>query len=429
MKNLSLALIAKTTLHAASIALAFAVLFAMANQAAQAQTYTVLYTFTGVPDGAAPEAGVVRDAAGNLYGTTLAGGDSSCNPLGCGVVFKVDTAGKETLLYSFKRGNGYGAYAPAGLTLDSHGNLFGTRVVYNFGIAFELTPSDRFAVLHNFHRSTGGLDPEARVVLDSSGHLYSTTAAGGNFTNSGVVFKLDKSGKETVLYTFTCPECNGHSGGGFGYPLGGVIRDSAGNLYGTAAGGTGRNSPCFSYGCGVVYKVDKAGVGTILYSFKGGKDGQKPTGNLIMDAAGNLYGTTAFGGAPPCPYNYGCGTVFKVDPSGKETVLYRFTGGKDGAIPTGGLARDRQGNLYGTTNFEGAEGCFMNTYGCGTIFKVAPSGDFTVLYTFQGGTDGGFPNPDLVWDNAGNLYGTTSAGGSNSCPDYVSCGVVFRVTP
>jgi uncharacterized repeat protein (TIGR03803 family) len=426
MKNLPLASISKTTLRSATIALAFAVLFgALATQSAQAQTYTVLYTFTGVPDGAEPEAGLVRDAEGNLYGTTLAGGDSTCNQLGCGVVFKIDTAGKETLLYEFKHGNGYGAAELAGLTLDSQGDLFGTHL----GIAFELTPSDGFAIVHNFNRKPGGLYPESRLVLDSSRNLYGTTVAGGNSTNSGIVFKLDKFGKETVLYTFTCPECNGHSGGGFGIPHGGVIRDSAGNSYGTASGGTGRKSPCYNNGCGVVYKVDKAGVGTILYSFKGGKDGIQPTGNLI-DAAGNLYGTTSLGGGVrACPENNGCGIVFKLDPSGKETVLYRFTGGTDGAIPGGGLAIDKQGNLYGTTQFEGAEGCFMNAYGCGTIFKVAPSGALTTLYTFQGGTDGGFPNPDLVWDKAGNLYGTTGAGGSNSCPDYVSCGVVFKITP
>ncbi|HXM20736.1 MAG TPA: choice-of-anchor tandem repeat GloVer-containing protein [Terriglobales bacterium] len=428
MKTLVLASISKTSLRSATIALMFAILSgALAAQSVQAQTYTVLYTFMGVADGAVPEAGLVRDPEGNLYGTTLAGGDFTCNPLGCGVVFKIDTTGKETLLYSFRRGNGYGSIELAGLTLDSQGNLFGTRVAPDIGIAFELTPSDRFAVLHNFHRAAGGLYPEARVVLDSSGNLYGTTATGGNSTASGVVFKLDKFGRETVLYTFTCPICNGKKGGGFGYPTGGVIRDSGGNLFGTASGGT-KTKYCSS-GCGVVYKIDKTGVGSVLYNFKWGTDGMIPGGNLIMDAAGNLYGTTRMGGNSGCFENYGCGIVFKVDPSGKETVLYRFSGGKDGGIPTGGLALDSQGNLYGTTSIGGANGCFMTYSGCGTIFKVAPGGALTILYTFMGGTDGGYPNPDLVKDDAGNLYGTAGAGGGTSCPDYVSCGVVFKITP
>jgi uncharacterized repeat protein (TIGR03803 family) len=177
-----------------------------------------------------------------------------------------------------------------------------------------------------------------------------------------------------------------------------------------------------------VYKVDKAHQGTALYSFAGGTDGFAPVGDLIMDAARNLYGTTQVGGATTgcvTNNNFGCGTVFKVDPSGAETVLYRFTGKTDGGIPSGGLARDSQGNLYGTTRYGGINCASQAPLGCGVVFKLDPSGTETTLYAFTGGTDGASPGPDLIRDAAGNLYGTTYAGGDPTC----MCGVVFKITP
>jgi uncharacterized repeat protein (TIGR03803 family) len=233
--------------------------------AAQAQTYTctVLYRFKGYPtDGASPGAGLIRDPAGNFYGSTPAGGDSTnCFP-GCGVVFKLDSTG-ETVLYNFK----------------------GT--------------------------STSGANPQAGLIRDSAGNLYGTTYNGG--TCCGVIFKMDTTGAETVLYSF-----KGGADGAF--PEAGLIRDSAVNLYGTTLAGGGVS------GAGVVFKLDTTGTQTVLHRFKG-LDGANPQAGVIGDSAGNLYGTTQYGGAS----NYG--VVFKVDTTGVETVLYGFTGGRTGQTP------------------------------------------------------------------------------------------------
>jgi uncharacterized repeat protein (TIGR03803 family) len=168
-----------------------------------------------------------------------------------------------------------------------------------------------------------------------------------------VVFKLDSSGNETVLYAFS-------GGADGGVPQADVIRDAAGNLYGTTGFGGNTSSSCLfgSAGCGVVFKLDPSGNETVLYAFSG-MDGASPTAGLIQDAAGNLYGTTPFGGntsSTTCIDAGGCGVVFKLDPSGKETVLYTFTGGADGFNPTAGLVRDAAGNLYGTAPGGGAHG-------------------------------------------------------------------------
>lgn len=169
----------------------------------------------------------------------------------------------------------------------------------------------------------------------------------------------------------------------------------------------------------MVFKLDPAGSETVLYSFTGGRDGEWPYAALIMDAARNLYGTTLFGGNLNCNSGQGCGTVFKVDPSGNETVLHSFTGGSDGELPEGSLIMDQQGNLYGTTIYGG-------TYGWGTVFKLNPSGNETVLYSFTGGNDGMQPIGGLVMDAANNLYGTTYGGGAfNNCNG--GCGTVFKL--
>jgi uncharacterized repeat protein (TIGR03803 family) len=203
-------------------------------------------------------------------------------------------------------------------------------------------------------------------------------------------------------------------------PYAGVIQDAAGNLYGTTV--RGGNLACFSpLGCGVVYKVDATGKETVLYSFKGGKDGAFPTASLVRDATGNLYGTTSGRGS-------GYGVVFKVDTTGKETVLHSFTG-KDGAYPYGGLVRDAEGNLYGTTPNGGVVGgtCTV-TNGCGTVFKVSAAGKFTMLHAFTGGADGATPYIGrLIQDSVGNLYGTTLEGGVFGKACSAGCGVVFKL--
>ncbi len=343
---------------------------------AQAQTFTVLHSFTNSPDGAFPFAGLLRDAAGNLYGTTLRGGS-----LGSGTVFKLDPAGNETVLYSFTDTG-----SPADATRD--GGFFG------IGIVFRLDPSGHETVLHTFAPAEGG-DPYAGVVMDAAGNLYGTTSAALALGVLGTVFKIDTAGNFTVLHFFTGSDgCS---------PSGGVII-AEGNFYGTASG-------CGSFGFGTVFKLDPLGNVTVLYSFKGGStggsDGAAPTGGLIMDAAGNLYGTTIAGGSS------NAGTVFKLDPSGNETVLYSFKGGSDGASPyLGSLITDAAGNLYGTTNVGGSGPCTganQVLVGCGIVFKLDPVGNETVLHSFTGGNDGAFPYAGLVMDAAGNLYGTASS--------------------
>jgi uncharacterized repeat protein (TIGR03803 family) len=176
-----------------------------------------------------------------------------------------------------------------------------------------------------------------------------------------------------------------------------LVPDGNGGFFGTAeGGGAGR--------VGTVFALSSAGKQTVLHTFMGGSDGDSPQGDLIADASGNLYGTTKNGGAG-CP-KFGCGTVFTVAPDGTETVLYSFTGAADGGNPVAGLIRDKAGNLFGTTEFGGlANGCGGS--GCGTVFKLAPNGTLQVLYTFTGGSDGGQPVASLFAGSGGSFYGTT----------------------
>jgi uncharacterized repeat protein (TIGR03803 family) len=358
---------------------------------AQAQTLSVLYSFTGGADGSQPLAGLVRDAADNLYGTTQIGGAS-----GNGVVFKVDPTGVETVLHSFT-GKPDGSQPTAAFIRDGSGNLYGT--VQNggnagFGIVFKLSSAGRETVLHSFSSVDDGAIPAAGLVRDAAGNLYGTTCCGGSSTD-GIVFKVTSARNWTILHNF--------AGSDGRYPFAGLIRDTAGNLYGTTS--TGGAS-----GFGTVFKLDTTGKETLLYSFTGGSDGAHPRAGVVRDSAGNLYGTTVDGGAS------GNGLVFKVTPAGMETVLVSFTGGADGGLPYADLIRDSAGNLYGTTSAGGA-------FGWGAVFKVDKTAKETVLYSFTGGTDGSCPMAGLIRDSAGNLYGTTEFGGN------AGVGVVFKLTP
>jgi uncharacterized repeat protein (TIGR03803 family) len=301
---------------------------------------------------------LVRDSSGNLYGTTFGGGTSgtACNNYGCGTVFMLDAAGQETVLYSF----------------------------------------------------TGGVDgatPLAGVVRDTAGSLYGTTHLGGVY-NWGTVFVVDQSGNETVLHSF-----DGLTGDG-GDAYGGLILDSAGALYGTTQG------PGLEMGCGTVFQITTTGTENVLYAFTGYADGNTPSGNVVRDNAGNLYGTSQ-----PRPTPTGGGTIFRLDPTGKFAVLHTFTGGAGGADPFAGLIHDSAGNLYGTT-YQGGGGATCQTYfgGCGTAFEFSHAGKFTVLHIFTGGKDGGWLLAPLVIDAKGNLYGTANIGG-------VGDGTVFKITP
>jgi uncharacterized repeat protein (TIGR03803 family) len=340
-----------------------------------------------------PRAGVIRDSAGNLYGTTYGGGAYNA-----GTVFVLSPTGVETVLYTFQGGTDAG-WPYGGVIRDSAGNLYGTTVAggaYGRGTVFMLSPTGVETVLYSFQGSWDGVQPQAGVIRDSAGNLYGTTSYGGAYSSRGTVFMLSTTGVKTVLHSF--------QPGGDGFkPCAGVIRDSAGNLYGTTTGGGHEN--------GTVFKLSPTGSEKVLHKFKGGTDGANPAfSGVIRDSAGNLYGTTSVGGAT------NTGTVFVLSPTGLETVLYSFQGGTDGANPQAGVIRDSAGNLYGTTMSGGA-------YGNGTVFQVSPTGVETVLYSFQGGTDGANPQAGVIRDSAGNLYGTTYVGGANNA------GTVFVLSP
>ena len=253
-------------------------------------------------------------------------------------------------------------------------------------------------VLYSFAGPPDAAYPFGGLVRDAKGNLYGATAWGGT-TNNGAVFAISKRGVEKVLYSF--------QGGTDGaYPSASLVRDKAGNLYGTTPFG-GDSTSC-SNGCGTIFQITPAGDESVLYRFTGGSDGSKPQAALILDRQGNLYGTTSEGGF------FFWGTVFKLSPDGQLTTLYAFTGDIDGGGPMGALVRDSKGNLYGTTQFMGAQYA-------GTVFKVSKSGIETVLYSFAGGSDGEFPQTGVVRDKQGNLYGTTPIVGSNF-------GTVYEIT-
>ena len=399
-------------LHAA--AMTFVVLWfgPIATPLAQAQTFTLLYTFPGSLSGAEPLAGLTRDGKGNLYGTTYGGGG-----YGRGLAFKLSKTGLESPLYQFKGGPSDGGH-PGSTLLPGSGNLYGTTGggFYGFGTVFELTPKVSGGwtevVLYTFTGGTDGSIPQSELVQDTAGNLYGTTFEGG--LEGGTVFELTPSGTgwtETVLHSFS-----GQADGLFPNP--GLIRDAAGNLYGTT-GSEGAG------GYGTIFKLMPPVLGggawqeTVLYSLIGGAEGAYPRAGVVRDPVGNLYGTTVAGGDPICS----CGVVFMLNESGKETVLYTFHGGTDGAYPTG-LTFGSSGVLYGTTGGGGGStACNAYSNGCGTVFQLDVNGTYNVLYRFTGGTDGAFPNSRLIRDSGGNLYGTASKGGA------YSRGTIFMITP
>jgi uncharacterized repeat protein (TIGR03803 family) len=396
--------------RAGSAALLAIILSVLATPSSRAQTFTVLYSFTGSNGaGANPYAALIRDSAGNLYGTTLNGGS------GHGTVFQLDSAGVLTTLHDFGAlGDGRKPYA--GLVRDRAGNLFGMTPTgvgrkAGSGIIYRIAPTGKEAIPYRFTGGADGGSPYGGLIRDGAGNLYGGTQIGGTH-GCGVVFKLN-NGVETTLYTFTGSGVNGD-----GCSLAGdLVRDDAGSLYGaTSFGGILPN-------CGTVFKLDTALKETVLHSFdcSGGTDGSDPQAGLILDQAGNLYGTTIDAGPT------GAGTVFKIDTAGNNyTILYTFSGGADGSQPWGPVVRDKAGNLYGTTRYGGDLSCNA-PHGCGVVFKLSRKGKETVLHTFSFGADGALPSSGLVLDTAGNLYGTAPRGGNTTCPS--GCGVVFKITP
>jgi uncharacterized repeat protein (TIGR03803 family) len=309
---------------------------------------TVLYSFTGGTDGANPVGALVRDASGNFYGTTTAGGVNNA-----GTVFELTPTGTETVLYSFAF-DGVDGWGPRGMLIrDKNGNLYGTTPgggVNRGGTVFSLTPDGTEKVLYNFAaNATDGFSPNAELVRDGKGNLYGTTYGGGA-NGVGTVFKLTANGKETVLYNFVNDGYDGYQ------PSAGLVRDGKGNLYGTTLNGG-------VLADGAIFKVTAKGIETVLCSLDG-FGGDHPYSGLIRDSKGNLYGATAGGGLNG---QNGYGAVYEIVPDGTERVLHIFNGGSsDGGYPfSAKLVRDSKGNLYGTTTYGGANLA-------GTIYKVVP---------------------------------------------------------
>jgi len=354
----------------------------LAAVSCQSQEYKVLYRFSS-KDGSFPQARLILGSKGSAYGTTMTGGQN-----GAGTIFKLSSAKKAIYSIPGFSGDNPTAYPLRGLVQDSAGNLYGTTAMggsFGSGAVFKLDSKGNETTLHSFSAGNDGDEPQSALLRDSAGNLYGTTVLGGK-ANLGTVFKIDPQGNETITHSF--------SGGPDGeYPYTGVAGSPAGYIVGVT-GGDGTTN------WGNVFRIDSAGKYTSLYNFTGGPDGGQPMGALTMDGAGNLYGTTESGGT------FLNGTVFKLDIAGTETVLYSFRGGVDGAQPQSSLVRDAAGNLFGTTVFGGASNM-------GTIFEIDSNGVEKVLHSFTGGTDGQYPYAGLVRDLAGNLYGTTSEGGAN----------------
>ncbi len=327
--------------------------------------YSIVHRFVqDAPFGqrANPDAGLVSDPLGNFYGTTLEGG-----PLHKGTVYEFSASGRLIILHTFK-GGADGEFPYASLVRDSSGNLFGTTEAGGnslcegggCGTVFKIDAANRESVLYAF---TGGAadgnDPYGGVVRDQQGNLYGTTMGGGTLDcvgeGCGIVFKIDASGHETILHRFT----EGPDGG---HPAGTLLQGSGRIFYGTTDSGGKVDAG------GTIFKIDTTGKETVLYNFIGGSDGAGPFGGLIRDAAGNLFGTTEFGGGS-VKCSSGCGTIFKLDSGGNEAVLYRFTGKKDGAYPLSGVIMDAAGYLYGTASQGGDLRC-ANGLGCGVAFKL-----------------------------------------------------------
>ena len=381
---------------------------------ATAVVETVVYSFgASNTDGQGPQAGLIRGADGNFYGTCSTGGvwDE-------GTVFNVTPAGVETQLYSFVGTPNDSANPAAVLIKGADGNFYGTTVFggangggTDDGSVFKITPAGAETMLHSFGASaTDGVNPMAGLILGTDGNFYGTTESGGVHCSAegdacGTVFKITPAGVETILYSFGATSTDGNT------PEAGLIEGTDGNFYGTTTLGG-------AHGGGTAFKITLAGVETVLYSFGAtSTDAFQPRAGLIQGSDGNFYGTTYAGGA-----NQQSGTVFKITPTGVETVLYSFGAtSTDGSLPVAGLLQGADGNLYGTTSTGGANG--DGATNSGTVFKLTPAGVETVLHSFgTSNTDGAEPEGALIQDADGNLYGTTFFGGANNE------GTVFKIT-
>ena len=417
--------------------------------AAPASAEKVIYSFTGGADGGQPMSDLTLDAEGNLYGTTSRGGSGTACNAGCGTVFELkrtQDGWKEQVLYSFA-GSSDGATPEAGVVFDKAGSLYGTTIgggSNQGGTVFKLSPNshggwtETVIFAFDFGNSNTGMSPAADLVFDNHGNLYGTSSQGGsggtscNGNGCGSVFELTPqasgSWKGTTIHLF---EPNSSDGV---VPSSGVVLDSAGNVYGeTVYGGTGQ---CYrgginnnAYGCGTIYELTphsgRSWTETVYSFARGGGFGIFPSGGLLFAQAGRLLSTTQQGGD-------GFGTVFELRESQKrgrqQSVLHRFYGHPDGVQPTGRLAEDAQGNLFGVSSNGGSR---AKPFGYGTVFELERSGDAwkeRVLYRFTGGTGATNPQTGLVLDKQGRLYGTTQFGGAGTACNG-GCGTVYEVAP
>jgi uncharacterized repeat protein (TIGR03803 family) len=411
-------------------------------------------------DGAYPSSSLIADSAGNFYGETYNGGTTSTAcPNGCGTVFQLappaagKKAWKETVLFVFDGTHGSGP--SGGLVFDNAGNLYGTAYfggASNLGNVFKLSPPAAGkklwtqTVLFSFDLGSGffvypnGAFPANGVVLDSAGNLYGTTNQGGTTyacpndqgAGCGTVFELSPPGSgntnwtETVLVSFD---------GKIEGPVSGLVADSAGNFYGTSLF-SGLSHACHGQPCGAVFEVSPPAAGqtawteNVIFSFDD-TDGLYPAGGLLLDHAGNLYGTTTGG-------QHTTGTAFELSPpaSGQAdwtlTTLIDFKLAK-GDFPKSNLIADTAGNLYGTT-VEGGAVKQCPSYGCGVVFKLSPPANGQTAWTETvlgdlDGADGEGPDTGLIIDSQGNLFGTSPGGGKSTACFGGACGTVFKVKP
>jgi uncharacterized repeat protein (TIGR03803 family) len=406
----------------------FLLLLAVAARLAQAQTYSVVYNFQNYPDGSAPLAAPIADSDGNLYGTTFGGGSFICERQDsfCGTVYKIDPSGNESVLYAFTGGQD-GADPEASVVRDAAGNLYGTTVgngiTNSVSTVFKVDPSGNETVLHRFQGSaTGGCCADSPLVLDNAGNLYGTTPYDGdtqcgfNDLGCGIIFELNiATGKFTVIHTFTTI-ADGLQ------PEGGLVIDQRGALFGITQGGGNGCPQAVRRGCGTIFRLDKSGY-TVLHSFSGGADGGTPNYRPVPDSDGNLYGITNQGGDLTCQPPLGCGTIFKLAADGTFTVLYSFPPNIIRSPGYTGIVRDAQGNIYGAKAVDGA-------HNNGFVFQLDTSGNLTDIYDYPDNPSLGGDYPAGLLLDSGALYGTNEEAGQNlnECAGQ-GCGTVFKITP
>jgi uncharacterized repeat protein (TIGR03803 family) len=363
-------------------------------------TESVLYAFAiGTPDGEDPTGGLIQAKDGNFYGVTSFGGAH-----GLGSIYKVTPAGTESVLYSFMGQPTDGANPIGRLVEASDGNFYGVASqggAHVDGAVFKITPAGDESLLYTFGQSpTDATYPAGGLIQASDGYLYGATTNGGSYGygGGGAVYRLSLSGTETIVYSFAAPSAQGT------YPVGGLLQASDGNFYGLTTEGGANN-------CGTAFSLTPGGSLNVLHSFQYGSDGCHPIGELVQGADGSFYGTTTVGGMIN---TNGQGIVFSLTATGTEMVLHTFNDSPDGRTPSGGLILGNDGNFYGLTSKGGANAV-------GTIYRIAPGGAESVLYSFSGDSDGGNPSGDLMQAKDGTLLGVGGFVTGNTG------GVVFEV--